>query len=401
MTRPLEFGQYVLHLTPLSLFEGARKIVLPRRQLEVLALIVAAKGDSIAREDFFKKIWRDSCIDDSNLTQAIFLLRRALGKLPNGAEFIETVPRVGYRLSSALTTHAPIAVVDLDALVTDSENRLSQIGSLEHLRLLVDSLDEYAIYMLDRAGRIVTCNQGGEWSTGYIREEVEGRHFSIFFAAEDINSRIPDLALSRARRIGKSVSEGWRVKKTGERFWAYSVISSMLAPNGRLIGFSKIVRDYTRQKKQEEAQLKAEALLRMEKDRLHAAVERNADALCICSNVLSDEGEVDDYLLTYLNPALEQLFSISREALLGSTVRELLSTDQAEQFFDECSTAALSGMPTTAETVVHFSHSLSRHLRLQISPFEGGIAIAITDITQTVEDHARVTANIGSSKLVH
>ena len=117
--------------------------------------------------------------------------------------------------------------------------------SEERFRLLVQSVTDYAIYMLDIDGNVVSWNAGAERFKGYRADEIIGRHFSNFYTGEDRAAGIPVRALEQARTVGRFEAEGWRVRKDGTNFWASVVIDPVRAPSGELIGFAKITRDLT------------------------------------------------------------------------------------------------------------------------------------------------------------
>lgn len=120
----------------------------------------------------------------------------------------------------------------------------SMISESRQFEVLINGVIDYAIYMLDTDGRIVSWNAGGERIKGYGTQEVLGRHFSMFYTEEDRNQGEPAYALAQAVTHGKYEAEGWRVRKDGTRFWASVVIDAM-KENGKLIGFAKITRDIT------------------------------------------------------------------------------------------------------------------------------------------------------------
>lgn len=123
--------------------------------------------------------------------------------------------------------------------------------SQEQFGLLVQSVTDYAIYMLDPDGIITSWNAGAERIKGYSREEIIGQHFSRFYTEEDRIAGEPHHTLGTARREGRLTAEGWRVRKTGERFRANVVIEAIHDEMGHLVGFAKITRDIT---EREEAQ---------------------------------------------------------------------------------------------------------------------------------------------------
>jgi PAS domain S-box-containing protein len=127
--------------------------------------------------------------------------------------------------------------------------------SEERLRLMIASVRDYAIYMLDPEGRVVTWNAGAEQIKGYEEGEIIGAHFSRFFAVEDIAAGKPVIELETAARDGRFEDEAWRVRKDGSRFWANIIISAIRDASGRLIGFAKVTRDLTERRKAEEERL--------------------------------------------------------------------------------------------------------------------------------------------------
>jgi PAS domain S-box-containing protein len=372
------FGQYALHLQPLKLMEGRRTLNLSQKKLEVLALIVKARGKTVPKEAFLEKVWQESFVEEGNLTQTIFMLRKTLGKLPDGGEFIETIPRKGYRLAA----HAVGKPFKRSEITGERRSASTQMSEEEQFRLLVDSIADYAIYMLDYAGRVATWNAGAENNTGFLREEVVGQHFSMFFVPEDIESRVPDREISIAARRGRCVGEGWRIRKNGERFWASYVMTAMRTPEGKLIGFAKVVRDLTEPKRQADALLRMEAVLRRERDRLHAAAESSLDALYICEAVRDENGEIEDFAYTYLNSNVEKMVSIPREILLRGKMCELLPVNRTQGFFDAYKKVVETGEPFTREFPVHARDVTSEWLHVRAVRFEDGIAITASDITE-------------------
>ena len=120
-------------------------------------------------------------------------------------------------------------------------------------RLLVDSVIDYAIFMLDTEGRVVTWNAGAERIKGYRADEIRGRHFSCFYPEEALQAGTPAHQLRVAAAKGRSEDEGWRLRKDGSRFWADVVITAVRDGAGRLRGFSKVTRDLTERRQTQEA----------------------------------------------------------------------------------------------------------------------------------------------------
>ncbi|MDI1327076.1 MAG: PAS domain S-box protein [Brevundimonas sp.] len=130
----------------------------------------------------------------------------------------------------------------------------------DRYRLLVNAITDYAIYMLDPEGRVVSWNAGAERFKGYTSSEITGEHFSRFYTPEDQAAGVPAEALRQAATEGRFEQEGWRIRKDGTRFWAHVVIDPIRTPEGELIGYAKITRDLTERK------LAAEALRRSEEE---------------------------------------------------------------------------------------------------------------------------------------
>lgn len=157
------------------------------------------------------------------------------------------------------TIHSTIAVVHDSGgrplyLLLQSQDVSAQrsaeralLASEERFRLLVDSVTDYAIFMLDAHGRIASWNRGAERLKGWRSEEVLGRHFRTFYDAAAQAAQHPEHELAVAAHEGRYEEEGWRIRKDGTRFWAHVVLTALRDPAGELVGFAKVTRDVTRQ----------------------------------------------------------------------------------------------------------------------------------------------------------
>jgi PAS domain S-box-containing protein len=123
--------------------------------------------------------------------------------------------------------------------------------SKDPFRLLVESIIDYAIYMLDPKGNVTSWNSGAERIKGFQTEEIVGKHFSTFYTPEDREAGMPQKVLETAAREGKYEGEGWRMRKDGSRFWASVVVDRINDAKGRLVGFAKITRDMTEKREAE------------------------------------------------------------------------------------------------------------------------------------------------------
>jgi PAS domain S-box-containing protein len=158
--------------------------------------------------------------------------------------------------------HSAVLPLGSRALVLSDEERLRTIAALQQrlkvleyentlreterrFRMLVEAVQDYAIFTLDADGHVNSWNVGAERLKGYKTDEILGQHFSVFYPAEDIADGKPQRELSIAVNKGRVEDEGWRIRKDGSRFWANVVITASKDPHGGVIGFSKVTRDFT------------------------------------------------------------------------------------------------------------------------------------------------------------
>src|ERR1700691_492309 len=135
---------------------------------------------------------------------------------------------------------------------TDKAGKLRAESDLDMLRILVDSILEYSIILLDSKGQVASWSPGAERLTGYFAEEIVGKHLSILFTREDAAKGNPERELETATREGRSEDESWRARKDGTKFWANVVMTALRDTEGKLKGFGKITRDLTQRKEGEE-----------------------------------------------------------------------------------------------------------------------------------------------------
>ena len=174
----------------------------------------------------------------------------------------------------------------------------------ELFRLLVENVRDYAIFVLDPTGHIVTWNEGAQRMKGYQASEIIGKHFSIFYPQEIALSGFPDRELVEAERLGRFEDEGWRVRKDGTTFWANVIITALRDAEGALRGFAKVTRDLTERKKAEETLAESKA-------RLAGIVSSAMDAIILLDQQLS---------ITMFNPAAEHLFLAPASEAIGSPI---------------------------------------------------------------------------------
>jgi len=135
------------------------------------------------------------------------------------------------------------------------------IQSEERFRLTIESVADYAIFMLDCEGKVATWNAGAQRINGYAAEDIIGKHFACFYTPEDVDLKHAEAALSAAVEAGRFEEKGWRVRKDGGRFYAHILITALRDKTGQLRGFSKITRDVTEKKRLEESSARLLSLL--------------------------------------------------------------------------------------------------------------------------------------------
>ena len=121
--------------------------------------------------------------------------------------------------------------------------------------MMVDSVRDYAIFMLDPDGHVASWNKGAQRIKGYTPTEIIGQHFSVFYPQSDIASGKPPYELKMAARVGGSRTKGWRLRKDGTAFWANVIITAVRDDKNTLVGFSKVTRDLTERRAAEEKSL--------------------------------------------------------------------------------------------------------------------------------------------------
>lgn len=185
-----------------------------------------------------------------------------------------------------------------------SENALRQ--SEDRFRLMVSSVQDYAIFMLDLDGHVETWNDGAQRLKGYTTEEVVGKHFSLFYVPEDLARGRPNQELQIARELGRFEDEGWRVRKDGSRYWANVIVTPIPDENGGISGYSKVIRDITERMRAGEALQESEL-------RFRAITDSLSEGLVIASV----EGRI-----LYWNAASRALFGFSSSEEWALTMPE-------------------------------------------------------------------------------
>jgi PAS domain S-box-containing protein len=183
------------------------------------------------------------------------------------------------------------------------------VDTTELYRLLIESVTDYAIFVLDADGVVRSWNPGAQRLKGYTEDEIVGKHFSVFYPADRIAERWPEHELKEAARVGRFEDEGWRVRKDGSLFWANVVITALRNAKGDLVGYAKVTRDLTARKQAEEQArlLAAERAARVAADRASQELSELNDKLQQQAIELESQTEEAQSLTEELEEANEQL----------------------------------------------------------------------------------------------
>jgi len=215
-------------------------------------------------------------------------------------------------------------------------NKMNEDSDLMY-RLLVQSVEDYAIYMLTPEGIIANWNAGAQRAKGYLSDEIVGKHFSCFYTPDDQKKGWPAHGLETARNVGRYESEGWRQRKDGTQFWAHVIIEA-IREAGVLIGFAKVTRDVTERRQYEQQLLAAKDLAEANNERMTAlsqfldTVIANIPSSVIVENAVSRE-------ILLVNRQAELLLGMPRERMLGKRPQDCLNqgiSDYLNKQSDEC-----------------------------------------------------------------
>ena len=256
----------------------------------------------------------------------------------------------------------------------------SVLGSEENYRLLVESLEDYAVFMLDTAGIVASWNLGAVRIKGYRAEEIIGRHFSIFYPAKALQRGLPEAELKASAKEGRYEDEGWRVRKDGKQFWANVVITALRDKSGRLLGFSKVTRDLSDRKQAEYAL----------QQRLAAIVESSDDAIV---------GKDLQGLITSWNMGAERIFGYAAGEIVGQPITRLIPSDRQHEETD------ILGRIQRGERVLHFDTERVRKngsvvaISVTVSPIKDscGKIIGASKVARDITDRRRAEGQLKSS----
>ena len=242
----------------------------------------------------------------------------------------------------------------------------------ERLRLLVGSVRDYAIYLIDPAGYVKSWNAGAERIKGYAPPEILGQHFARFFTPEDVAAGRPAAVLHAAATEGRYEEENWRVRKDGSRFWADVVITAVRDDRGALLGFAKVTRDLTERKLAEQA-------LRASEERFRILAVTANDA------ILSADRHGN---ITYFNPGAERIFGFASNEVIGRPLTALMP----ERFREAHRTGLARYVATGEARVIGKTVELAGRrkdgtefpLELSLATWKHGAEVAFTAIIRDI-----------------
>ncbi len=205
--------------------------------------------------------------------------------------------------------------------MTDFNRKAREVLGLDDpLKLLVESVQDYAIFLLDRNGHIITWNPGAQRIKGYSAPEILGKHFSVFYPKEALDRDWPARELELASKEGRIEDEGWRVRKDGSLFWASVAITALRNAKGEVRGFAKITRDLTERRRQEE-------LLRQSEERFRLLIEAVKDYAIF---MLDTQGRVASW-----NAGAERIKGYRADEIIGEHFRVFYTEEARERRWPE------------------------------------------------------------------
>lgn len=247
------------------------------------------------------------------------------------AQHATVFPSEGYlKLTSEQERFRNVAQLEQKAQVL--EKRLAERQGEQQFRLLVEAVQDYAIFMLDPTGHVASWNAGAERIKRYAASEIIGKHFSCFYPEEDIRNGKPQWELVTAAKEGRFEDEGWRIRKDGSRFWADVIITAVREGSGKLIGFAKVTRDFTERMNVQRA-LEKEVAERQEAERQLYRSEKSLRQLS--RHLLRSQDEERKRIGRDLHDSLGQYLAVLKMKLESLASREQ-HNDTAAQDLARC-----------------------------------------------------------------
>ena len=275
-------------------------------------------------------------------------------------------------------------------MTTTSKSPATVLGTEDSFRLLVESLNDYAIVMLDPGGYVASWNAGAERFKGYRAAEIVGKHFSCFYPADAVQRGLPEQELKAAAKDGRFEGEGWRVRKDGKQFWANVIISALRDKDGTLRGFAKVTRDLT-ESKQAEEQIRQQGKEIME---LSTPVMQVWQGVVVAPLIGSlDSNRTQQFMERLLGRIVETNSPVALVDIMGvptidtQTAQHLIETISAVRLLG--AQVVLTGVrPAIAQTLVHLGIDLSSIMTR--SSLAAGLQVALDVLNlKVVSKHDR------------
>lgn len=247
-----------------------------------------------------------------------------------------------------------------------------ELISQEHIyKTMIDELEDYSIILLDIKGHVKSWNKGAEKIKGYKAEEVLGSHFSIFYLPEDREQRLPEKFLAEATEKGKVAAEGWRLKKDGSHIWVNFVLSALYDTNHHLIGFTKVIRDYTEKRKNDD------------QSQFLANILRNIQDPIIATDT--------NFIITDWNQAATELLGWTAEEAIGHPTSEILRTYYPDRDKEEIRKSYLIKGFWKGEGIIHTKSGEARNILITASYLKekDGTVIGTVILTKDITDRKK------------
>ena len=331
--------------------------------------LVGQKVKNIIPEGFAERLIADATRSVAEaLAQQIGTGIELCGRRKDGSEF--PIEIMLSPLESAEGVLITAAIRDI-SVRKDAEKHLAQLeGQLrqsedalqeceERYRMLLDGVQDHAIYMMDPLGNIISWNAGAQRIKGYTSEQIIGRNFSCFFPPEDIERGRPEELLRLTAASGRHEEKGMRVRKNGSRFFADLTVTALHDQAGKLLGFSEFSHDLTASK---ESEAKYQGLL-----------EAAPDAMV----VVNQGGEI-----VLVNVQAEKQFGYSRDELLGKKVKNIIPEGFAERLIADAARSAADALAQQIGTGIELSgrrkDGSEFPIEIMLSPLESAEGILVT-----------------------
>ena len=264
--------------------------------------------------------------------------------------------------------------------MTDKEARDNPLGLEDPYAKLVHGMIDYAIFLLDREGHVVSWNLGAERLKGYAPAQIIGQHFSVFYTPDAIERRWPQHELKMAQEAGRFENEGWRLRKDGRRFWANVVITALRDERGELRGFSKITRDLSERRQQEES-------LRQSEERFRLLVEGVRDYAIF---MLDPQGRVTSW-----NSGAERIKGYKAHEIIGKHFSTFYPQDAIDKKWPEQELAMAREQGRFENEVMRVRKDGSTFwANVLVTPLydQRGVLLGYAKVTRDLTDRKRVEA---------